>query len=239
MSEQIEGYNPVMEALKAGRPLNKLLVAREFRNYKELAWLAKNQGVPVQVVDRRHLDQIAHSHSHQGVIAMAAPKAYVDVEDIITVPEPFLVLLDGIEDPQNLGAILRTADACGVHGIVIPKRRSTPLTAAVGKASAGAIEYVPVARVSNLVQTMVMLKQKGCWIVGADGAADKSCFEVDLKGPLALVVGSEGRGLSRLVKERCDFLVKLPMAGKINSLNAATAASVIMYEIFRQRLSNG
>ncbi|KKM12719.1 RNA methyltransferase [Clostridiales bacterium PH28_bin88] len=242
-SDTIEGRNPVVEALKSGRPINKILIGSGVnpRGLSELYSLARARGIPVQQVDRNKLDALAHTRGHQGVIALAAAKEYVEVDDILAIArqrgeEPLLVLLDELEDPHNLGAILRTADAAGAHGVVITKRHSVPLTGAVAKASAGAVEYVPVARVANLVQTMEYLKKEGCWVVGAAMEAEDLYLHRDLTGSLALVIGSEGKGLGRLVKETCDYCVRLPMQGQINSLNAAVAASVMLYEVVRQRL---
>lgn len=242
-SDTIEGRNPVVEALKSGRPINKILIGSGVnpRGLSELYSLARARGIPVQPVDRKKLDALAQTRGHQGVIALAAAKEYVEVDDILAIArqrgeEPLLVLLDELEDPHNLGAILRTADAAGAHGVVITKRHSVPLTGAVAKASAGAVEYVPVARVANLVQTMEYLKKEGCWVVGAAMEAEDLYFHRDLTGSLALVIGSEGKGLGRLVKETCDYCVRLPMQGQINSLNAAVAASVMLCEVVRQRL---
>jgi 23S rRNA (guanosine2251-2'-O)-methyltransferase len=211
---------------------------------QEIYRLARELGVPVQQVDRRKLDAVARSQSHQGVIAQASPKAYVDIDEILAAAAqspslPLLVLLDDLEDPQNLGAILRSADAAGAHGVVIPKRHGVPLTAAVARASAGAVEYVPVARVGNLVQTIEYLKGKGIWVAGATMEASKPHYEEDFFRPLALVIGGEGKGLSRLVQEKCDFLVRIPMLGRINSLNAAVSASVLLFEAVRQRMLKG
>ncbi|MBS3975587.1 MAG: 23S rRNA (guanosine(2251)-2'-O)-methyltransferase RlmB [Syntrophomonadaceae bacterium] len=243
MNDLVEGKNTVLEALRANRPINKVLVAEGInqRGMQEIYRLARELGVPVQQVDRRKLDAIAQTQSHQGVIAQAAPKAYVDIDEILAAAAqspspPLLVLLDDLEDPHNLGAILRSADAAGAHGVVIPKRHGVPLTAAVARASAGAVEYVPVARVGNIAQTIDFLKGKGIWVAGATMEAVKLHYEEDFSGPLALVIGGEGKGLSRLVKEKCDFLVRIPMQGRLNSLNAAVSASILLFEAVRQRL---
>lgn len=243
MNDLVEGKNAVIEALRANRPINKVLVAEGInqRGMQEIYRLARELGVPVQQVDRRKLDAVARTQGHQGVIAQASPKAYVDIDEILTAAAqspcpPLLVLLDDLEDPHNLGAILRSADAAGAHGVVIPKRHGVPLTAAVAKASAGAVEYVPVARVGNMVQTIDDLKGKGIWVAGATMEAIKPHYEEDFSGPLALVIGGEGNGLSRLVKEKCDFLVRIPMQGRLNSLNAAVSASILLFEAVRQRL---
>ena len=237
------GRNAVTEALKSGRGINKLWIASGDRegSVAEIATLAKERGIVVQYVERAKIESLAGGHRHQGVLAYVAPVPYAELDDILKAAEekgeaPFLVLLDELEDPHNLGALLRTADATGVHGILIPKRRSVSLTATVAKTSAGAVEYVPVARIGNIAQTLKKLKEKGFWVAGADMDGEKAYYEADLTGPLVLVVGSEGRGMSRLTKEACDFIVSMPMVGRINSLNASVAGSILMYESMRQRL---
>lgn len=237
------GRNAVIEAIRSGRGINKLLIADGDKegSVKEVISLAKEQGIVIQFVERSKIEGIAGGLRHQGVLAYVAPVAYSDLEMILQTAEtkgeaPFLLLLDELEDPHNLGALLRTADATGVHGVLIPKRRSVPLTATVAKTSAGAVEYVPVARIGNIAQTLRKLKDKGFWVAGADMDGSQNYYEADLTGPLVLVVGSEGHGMSRLTKEQCDFIVKMPMVGKINSLNASVAGSILMYESMRQRL---
>lgn len=237
------GRNAVIEAIRSGRGINKLLIADGDKegSVKEVISLAKEQGIVIQFVERSKIEGIAGGLRHQGVLAYVAPVAYSDLETILRAAEtkgeaPFLLLLDELEDPHNLGALLRTADATGVHGVLIPKRRSVPLTATVAKTSAGAVEYVPVARIGNIAQTLRKLKDKGFWVAGADMDGSQNYYEADLTGPLVLVVGSEGHGMSRLTKEQCDFIVKMPMVGKINSLNASVAGSILMYESMRQRL---
>lgn len=237
------GRNAVTEALKSGRGINKLWIASGDRegSVAEIAALAKERGIVVQYVERAKIEALAGGHRHQGVLAYVAPIPYAELEDILKAAEekgeaPFLVLLDELEDPHNLGALLRTADATGVHGILIPKRRSVSLNATVAKTSAGAVEYVPVARIGNIAQTLKKLKEKGFWVAGADMDGEKAYYEADLTGPLVLVVGSEGKGMSRLTKEACDFIVRMPMVGRINSLNASVAGSILMYESMRQRL---
>lgn len=237
------GRNAVTEALKSGRGINKLWIASGDRegSVAEIAALAKERGIVVQYVERAKIEALAGGHRHQGVLAYVAPVPYAELEDILKAAEvkgeaPFLVLLDELEDPHNLGALLRTADATGVHGILIPKRRSVSLNATVAKTSAGAVEYVPVARIGNIAQTLKKLKEKGFWVAGADMDGEKAYYEADLTGPLVLVVGSEGKGMSRLTKEACDFIVRMPMVGRINSLNASVAGSILMYESMRQRL---
>ena len=237
------GRNAVTEALKSGRGINKLWIASGDRegSVAEIAALAKERGIVVQYVERAKIESLAGGHRHQVVLAYVAPVPYAELDDILKAAEekgeaPFLVLLDELEDPHNLGALLRTADATGVHGILIPKRRSVSLNATVAKTSAGAVEYVPVARIGNIAQTLKKLKEKGFWVAGADMDGEKAYYEADLTGPLVLVVGSEGRGMSRLTKEACDFIVSMPMVGRINSLNASVAGSILMYESMRQRL---
>lgn len=238
----IEGWNPVLEALRAGRRLERIwLAADRNKNAAALRGLAAERGVPVEVVERTRLERMAASAEHQGVLAWAPPYRYSSVDDILAVAAergepPFLLILDHIEDPQNLGSLIRTAECAGVHGAIIPSRRAAGITPAVGKASAGAIEYLPVAQVSNLVQEMDRLKEQGIWMVGAHMAGEKSLFEADLSGPVGLVIGAEGKGLSRLVAEHCDILVRIPMAGRINSLNASVAGALLMYEVVRRRL---
>lgn len=239
--DMVAGRNAVMEALKGSRSVNKLMIANGSTegSIKEIIAVAKDKGVNIQYWDRSKLDSIARGIRHQGVLAQVAPVQYVELEDILQVAKdrnepPFIVLLDELEDPHNLGAILRTADAAGVHGVLIPKHRSCPLSATVAKTSAGAVEHVPVARVGNLVQTIKKLKQEGLWVAAAD-MDGKDYYATDLTGPLLLIIGSEGQGIGRLVKEQCDFVVRIPMVGKINSLNASVAGSILMYEAMKQR----
>jgi 23S rRNA (guanosine2251-2'-O)-methyltransferase len=240
--DRIEGRNPVIEALKSGRSINKILISKGERegSIKQIIALAKEKRIVLQEVDRSKLNSLSLTHSHQGVIAYVAIKDYVDVDDILAIAESkgeqvFLIILDGITDAHNLGSILRTANSVGAHGVIIPKRRSVGLNAAVSKASAGAIEYVPVACVTNIAQTIETLKKKNIWVVGTDMTGEKPFFKNDLKGNIALVIGSEGEGTSRLVLEKCDFVVNIPMKGQISSLNAAVAGAIVMYEILRQR----
>lgn len=239
----LEGKNPVLEALRGGRAINKIILAKGAgeRANQEIVNLATAKGIPLQRVSRQQMEQKAESKAHQGVIALVSPIQYVEIEDILAIArkkqqDPFIIILDHLEDPHNLGAILRTGEAVGVHGIIIPKRRGVSVNSTVAKTSAGAVEYVPLARVANLVQAMEKLKQVGCWIVGTDHEAGEEYHRANLKGPLAIVIGGEGKGITRLVKENCDFTIKIPMVGKINSLNASVAASVILYEVFRQRV---
>ena len=239
--DMVAGRNAVMEALKGSRSVNKLMIANGSTegSIKEIIAVAKEKGVNIQYWDRSKLDSIARGIRHQGVLAQVAPVQYAELEDILQVAKdrnepPFIVLLDELEDPHNLGAILRTADAAGVHGVLIPKHRSCPLSATVAKTSAGAVEHVPVARVGNLVQTIKKLKQEGLWVAASD-MDGKDYYDTDLTGPLLLIIGSEGQGVGRLVKEQCDFVVRIPMVGKINSLNASVAGSILMYEAMKQR----
>lgn len=238
----VAGRNSVMEVLKSGRSVNKILVAKGERHgtVREIIGLARSKGLVIQEVEMNKLDQVAVGVRHQGVVALVPPVAYVELDDILHKAAaqgevPCLVVLDELEDPHNLGAILRTADAAGVHGVLIPKRRSCPLSGTVAKTSAGAVEYVPVARIGNVVQTLESLKKQGFWIVGADMDGGKAYYQADLTGPLVVVIGSEGKGLGRLVKEACDFLVCIPMKGRINSLNASVACSLLLYEVLKQR----
>lgn len=235
----VVGRNPVREALKSGRPVDKIVFAQGEKTggMGEIIALAKERGVPVQAVDRTRLETLSGNSRHQGVLAYIAAREYAGLEDILekSGDNPFILLLDEINDPHNLGAILRTAEAAGVHGVVIPKRRSVSLTPTVARVSAGAVEYVPVARVTNMVQTIEMLKEKGLWVVGAESGGRELYWEAKLAGPLALVVGGEDKGLGRLVREKCDLMVKLPMMGRIGSLNASVAAALLLYEVLRQR----
>ncbi len=241
-SDVIAGRNPVSEAIHSGRAIDSILVAKGELNgsVKVIVAKAKDKKIPIKEVDRKKLDYLCGGAVHQGIAAIAAVKEYAEVEDIFALAEsrreqPFIIVLDEIEDAHNLGAIIRTAECAGAHGIIIPKRRAVGLNYTVGKASAGAYEYMPVARVTNIVAALEELKEKGCWIYGAD--MDGSTYaENNLKGACALVIGSEGRGLGRLVREKCDVILSLPMCGRINSLNASVAAGILMYEFTRQRL---
>jgi len=243
MSEVIEGRNPVIEALRANRPINKILLARNIGRHSvvaEILHLSQARGIPVEYVSRRVIDGSSRTSTHQGVLAYAAAKEYVTLEDLFIISRerneaPLYCILDGIEDPQNLGAILRTAEASGIHGVIIRSRRAVGLTPAVAKASAGAVEYVPVARVSNIPQVIVTAKRNSVCVVGIDPKGGINYSQVDFRLPTAIVIGSEGKGLSDLVKKRCDSLASIPMRGKITSLNASIAAALVMYEAFKQR----
>ncbi len=237
--EIVSGRHPVIEALKSGRSINKIIIAEgsEGGSLTEIIGKAKAKGIVIQTAPRTHLTNVA-GDAHQGVMAMMAPHNYAELEDIVkrkTGQPPLIILLDEIADPHNLGAIIRTAEAVGAQGVIIPKRRAVPLTGVVSKAAAGALEYVPVARVTNLVQALEKLKLMGYWIVGTSLKAESSFASVDYTGKVAVVIGAEGKGLSRLVEERCDFLVQIPMYGKLQSLNASVAAGVLLYEVIRQR----
>jgi 23S rRNA (guanosine2251-2'-O)-methyltransferase len=241
VENRVEGRNPVLEVLRSGRTVEKILIARGISEgvIREIMARAREKGVVIQEVDRQRLDDISESGSHQGVIAYVTPYSYVQVDEIIKHAgekgeDPFLVILDEVTDPHNLGAVIRTAECCGAHGVIIPKHRSVGLTPAVIKASTGAVEYMPVAKVTNLVRLIDDLKSQGIWVAGAD-VEGTNYSEQNLTGPLALVIGSEGKGIRRLIKEKCDFLVRIPLKGKIESLNASVAAGILMYEVVRQR----
>lgn len=242
--EMIAGKHPVLEALRSGREINKIWIADGAQKalITPIMAEAKKNGIIVQFVDKRKLDSMVEGVQHQGVVAQAAAFAYAEIEDLLERARsrgetPFILLLDEIEDPHNLGSILRTAECTGVHGVIIPKRRAVGLTATVLKTSAGAAEHVPVARVTNLAQTIDRLKEEGIWIAGTDVSAPQDVYKTKFDLPLAIVIGNEGKGIGRLIKEKCDFLVKLPMLGQLNSLNASVAAGVLMYEVVRQRRS--
>lgn len=238
----IEGRNAVIEALRAGETIDKIYLQKgeTGKTLGHIASKARAAGVVVVEADRRKLDAMSRTHSHQGVIALAAVREYVSVQSILDAAAakgepPLLVVCDEISDPHNLGAILRTAECAGAHGVIIPKRRSAGLTAVVAKTSAGAVSHLPVARVANLPSLLKQLKKEGLWIFGAAADGPVSLYEADLKGPAAIVIGSEGSGMSRLVAETCDVLVRIPMKGKLNSLNASAAAAILLYEAVRQR----
>lgn len=236
----IIGRNPVMEALKSGREIEKLVIAKDSEgSIRKIIGLARDKNLFCQFAERTALDRIADGKVHQGVIAYVSAYEYCEPEDLLEIArkkeeDPFIIILDGIEDPHNLGAIIRTADGAGAHGIIIPKRRAAGISGTVAKASAGAVEYVPVAKVSNIAQTIDKLKEKGVWI-GACDMDGQEYNKADLTGSLAIVIGAEGQGISRLIKEKCDFSISIPMCGRIDSLNASNAAAVLMYEVRRQR----
>jgi 23S rRNA (guanosine2251-2'-O)-methyltransferase len=241
---QLEGRNALNEALKAGRTIDKVFIASgdTDKGLQRLAAQAKDAGAVIVPVDRRKLDQMSTTHSHQGVIALAAAHEYFSIDDILEEAAsrgetPLIVICDELSDPHNLGAIMRSAECAGAHGVIIPKRRSVGLTATVAKASAGAMEYMKVARVTNINSAIAELKEKGVWIFGAAGEGSVPMYKADMTGPAAIVIGNEGDGLSQLVRKNCDMLIHIPMKGRISSLNASAAASILLYEAVRQRLT--
>lgn len=241
-NEIVSGKNPVLEALRSGRDMNKVWVAEGVKKagIAELLQLAKESGIIVQFVPKNKVDQLTDGANHQGVAASVAAYRYAEVDELFERAasrneDPFFLILDELEDPHNLGSILRTADATGVHGVIIPKRRAVGLTAVVAKTSTGAIEHVPVARVGNLAQTVEDLKKRGVWIAGTDAKGSADYRRMDAKLPLAIIIGSEGKGMSRLLKDKCDFLYNMPMVGHVTSLNASVAAAILMYEVLRNR----
>ena len=240
--DQVEGRNSVLELLESEKDINKIFVTRGEKqgSINKIIGRAKGKGIVLVEVDKSKLDEMSQTGNHQGVIAIVPPFEYCEVEDILEEAkakneQPFILILDGIEDPHNLGAIIRTAETAGVHGIIIPKRRAASVNSTVNKVSAGAVEHMKIARVNNINDTMQFLKDSGLWIIGTDGAAENYYYEQDLTGPIALVIGSEGNGMNRLVSENCDILVKIPMHGKITSLNASVSAGIVTYEIVKQR----
>ena len=240
----IEGRNPVIEAIKNDREIDKIMIANGAKegSIKKIIAMAKEKNIVIQYVDRNKLDEISTSHSQQGVIANVSEYKYYEWDELIQNvkdkgEDPFFIILDEITDPHNLGSIIRTADAVGAHGVIIPKRRSVHITPTVAKASAGAVEYVPVCKVTNIVNTIKTLKEHGLWIAAAD-MDGQTFYEQNLTGPIGLVIGSEGFGISRLVKKNCDFTVKMPMVGNVTSLNASVAGSILLYEIFKQRMGS-
>lgn len=241
--EKIFGINPVTEALRSGRPIQRLLIAEHRRADKdtaEIIRLAKGRGIEVRMVGRDALGREAPQGLHQGVIALAAAHEYSTMDSILGIPAqrgqlPLYLILDGVEDPRNLGAILRTAEASGVHGVIIPERRSAGLNETVAKAAAGALEYVPVVKVVNVVNTIEELKKSGVWVAAADAGGDMQYWDADFVRPTVLVLGGEDKGVRRLVKEHCDYILSLPLMGKISSLNVSVAAAVMLYEVLRQR----
>lgn len=237
----IEGRNSVIEAIKSGRTIEKLYIAKGNLegSINVVISKAREKGLVINEVDRRVLDDMSTSGSHQGVIAITSPYEYSTIDEMLDAAKakdepPFLIILDEIEDPHNLGSIVRSANSFNAHGVIIPKRRSAYITATVSKASAGAVEYTKIAKVNNINQTIKELKDKGLWVIGTD-ADGETCWSSNLTGPIALVIGSEGHGISRLVRENCDMVVSIPIGGEINSLNASVAAGISMYEVVRQR----
>ncbi len=242
-SHKIIGVNPVLEALRSGRPLRRILIAeqrRRDRDLQELLRLARERGAEVRFAGREALNREAPGAQHQGIVAFGAARQYADLDDVLGLPAekgetPLFLVLDGVEDPRNLGAILRTADAAGVHGVIIPERRAAGLTETVAKAAAGALEHVPVVKVTNIATTLDALKQAGVWVAGAEAGGETVYWDADLVRPTALVLGGEDRGVRRLVRERCDYLLSLPLHGQISSLNVSVAAGLLLYEALRQR----
>ena len=242
-TDKLFGINPVTEALRAGRSVQRLLIVEQRksdRDIQEIIRLAKGRGIEVRMTTRDALNREAPNALHQGVLAIAAAREYVTLDDILRIPAqkgqvPLFLILDGVEDPRNLGAILRTADVAGVHGVIIPERRAAGLTETVAKAAAGALEYVPVVKVVNIVNTLEDLKKAGVWITGAEAGGDMVYWDADFVRPTAIVLGGEGKGVRRLVREHCDYLVSLPLMGRINSLNVSVAAGALLYEALRQR----
>lgn len=240
--DQVEGRNSVIELLESGRDINKIFIAEgeKHGSINKIMSMAKTKKVIVTEISKAKLNQMAQTENHQGVIAIVPPFDYCEVEDILKEAQarkeqPFILILDGIEDPHNLGSIIRTAETAGVHGIIIPKRRAASVNSTVNKVSAGAVEHMKIARVNNINETIEYLKENGVWIYGTDMHTDKYYYDEDYKGSVAIVIGSEGFGMSRLVKENCDFLIKIPMKGKITSLNASVSAGIVMYEAVKQR----
>ena len=240
---KVEGRNAVIELLKSGKTVNKLFIQKGEKqgSINEIIKLAKQNNNIITEVEKSKLDTLSDTSHHQGVIAFVSPIEYKTIDDIFDLAnergeDPFIIIADEIEDPHNLGALIRSAECAGCHGIIIPKRRAVAVTEVVAKTSVGAAEYVPVARVNNINETIKELQEKGVWIVGTDGSADKLYYEQDLTGPLAIIIGSEGRGMGNLTMKNCDFLVKIPMMGKITSLNASVSGGIVIFETLRQRL---
>ena len=240
--DQVEGRNAVIELLESGRDINKIFILEGERHgsINKIIAMAKERKIVLTMINKAKLNQMAQTENNQGVIAIVPPFDYCEVEDILEnakqrEEKPFILILDGIEDPHNLGSIIRTAETAGVHGIIIPKRRSASVNSTVSKVSAGAVEHMKIARVNNINETIRYLKENDVWIFGTDMDAKKYYYQEDYTGPIAIVIGSEGFGMSRLVKENCDFLVKIPMKGKITSLNASVSAGIVIYEAVKQR----
>ena len=244
MTEEIvAGRNAVFEALSSRRPVNKIFIKMGLQggSLGKILATAQDAAIPVEYVQAEKLDRMAPGIRHQGIVALASPIAFSSLETVLERAAsrnemPFLLLLDELQDPQNVGALIRSADAAGVHGVLLPRRRSCPLNMVVAKISAGAVNYVPVVQIGNIVQTLRSLKEQGFWVVGADMEGDSLYFETDLDRPLVLVVGAEGKGMGHLVKENCDMLVRIPMQGGVNSLNASAAGAILLYEVVRQRM---
>lgn len=241
--DQVEGRNSVLELLESGRDINKIFITRgeKHGSIKKIIAIAKEKKVIIVEKDKRQMDEMAQNQNYQGVIAIVPPFEYCEVEDILEEAkekneDPFVLILDGIEDPHNLGSIIRTAETAGVHGIIIPKRRAAGVNSTVNKVSAGAVEHMKIARVTNISDTIQKLKDEGLWICGTDINTEKYYYDQDLKGALGIVIGNEGSGISSKVKKNCDFLVKIPMKGKVTSLNASVSTGIIIYEALKQRM---
>ena len=239
----VEGRNAVIELLKSDRTINKIMIAKGEKqgSIYEIIKLAKENIIVITEVDKAKLDTISETKHHQGVIAFASPIEYKTLDDILEIAkskneDPFILIADEIEDPHNLGALIRTAEIAGCHGLVIPKRRSALVTEVVTKVSCGATEYLPIARVNNINEAVRDLKENGVWVVGTDGSADKLYYEQDFRGPIAIIIGSEGRGMNKLTMKSCDFLVKIPMFGHITSLNASVSGGIVLFEAVKQRM---
>jgi 23S rRNA (guanosine2251-2'-O)-methyltransferase len=242
MADYVWGRYPVLEALRSRRRVHRILIAQGPRDsgMSQLLDQARRVGVPVEPTPRRRLDELSKNANHQGVVALVAPRTYADVEEILARAkelgeDPLLVILDAIQDVHNLGSLIRTAEVVGAHGVILPEHRAAGLTPVVDKTSAGAVEFLPVAQVTNITRTLDDLKKRGIWCIGLEGSARTRFDQANLKGPIALIVGNEGKGISRLVRDHCDLLVSLPMRGHVGSLNAAIAGSITLYEIWRQR----
>lgn len=240
--DQVEGRNSVLELLENGRDINKIYVSagEKHGSINKILAIARERRVIVKEIEKQKMNQMAQSDNHQGIIAIVPPFEYCEVEDILEAAkekkeDPLILILDGIEDPHNLGSIIRTAETAGVHGVIIPKRRAAQVNSTVNKVSAGAVEHMNVARVNNINETICMLKENGIWVCGTDMDTNTYYYDQDMKGPLAIVIGSEGFGMGKLVKQNCDFLVKIPMKGKVTSLNASVSAGIIIYEAVNQR----
>lgn len=241
--DQVEGRNSVIELLESGRDINKIFISEGEKHgaINKIISMARERKIIITEISKTKLNQMARTENNQGVIAIVPPFDYCEVEDILEEAKkkkeaPFILILDGIEDPHNLGSIIRTAETAGVHGIIIPKRRAASVNSTVSKVSAGAVEHMKIARVNNINETIKYLKDNDIWIYGTDMQTEKYYYEEDYKGSVAIIIGSEGFGMSRLVKENCDFLIKIPMKGKITSLNASVSAGIVMYEVVKQRL---
>nr|WP_246503546.1 23S rRNA (guanosine(2251)-2'-O)-methyltransferase RlmB [Clostridium polyendosporum] len=239
----VEGRNAVIETLKSDRTIEQIFVAKGNMegSINKILGMAKDKGIVIKEVDRKKLDFLSETGAHQGVVAMITPFKYSSVEDILGLASereeaPFIIILDELEDPHNLGSIIRTAELCGVHGVIIPKRRNVGVTSTVYKSSAGAVEHMKIAKVTNINIIIDKLKEQGVWVYGADIDGEEYCYNTNFGGPCALVIGSEGKGMSKLTKEKCDKLVKIPMVGKINSLNASVAGGIMMYEVLKSRI---